>query len=194
MAKRYNLNSIKTTRSYSVTEISNLFKIHPETVKDWIRKKGLKVIDPQVKPFLIMGNDLKDFLFKEYKKRTFKLKEGEFFCARCKKNTKSNPTDLSYEFTGRKLGKKYKHVILVGKCVTCGLRVMRIASDRILQDLQKRGLFTQETFKDKTEDVQLDLEPIEIPKERSGFEEHKPVLGENTFYCSNTEIGNGEVE
>src|SRR5262245_65819337 len=50
----------KIHRSYSVDDVSRLFKIHKNTVRNWLRQ-GLEPIDAQ-RPTLIRGQELQHFL------------------------------------------------------------------------------------------------------------------------------------
>jgi hypothetical protein len=52
----------KIHRSYSVDDVSRLFKIHKNTVRNWLRQ-GLEPIDDQ-RPTLVRGQELQHFLAK----------------------------------------------------------------------------------------------------------------------------------
>lgn len=61
MKKRHpNHQRVKIHRNYSVEEIADLFGIHKNTVRRWV-KEGLSVIDGK-RPMLILGRDLAAFL------------------------------------------------------------------------------------------------------------------------------------
>jgi len=82
MSKKINPNFVKIHRNYSVEDISNLLKVHKNTVRSWL-KKGLESIDDN-RPILILGSVLKQFLKKQNatKKRT--CKNHEIYCIGCK--------------------------------------------------------------------------------------------------------------
>lgn len=73
---------VKIHRSYTVEEISRLFKVHKNTVRLWI-KSGLPTCDVR-HPMLILGLDLRGYLQarRQQKKRPCKL--GELYCMRCR--------------------------------------------------------------------------------------------------------------
>ena len=70
MSKKINPNFVKIHRNYSVEDISNLLKVHKNTVRSWL-KKGLESIDDN-RPILNLGSVLKQYLKKQKatKKRT----------------------------------------------------------------------------------------------------------------------------
>ena len=60
MAKRLNPNLVKIHRNYTVEEVANLFSVHKNTVRLWV-KDGLATNDDK-RPMLILGSDLKSYL------------------------------------------------------------------------------------------------------------------------------------
>ena len=82
MNKLYNINRISGFLSYTVEDICNMYSVHPQTVRKWI-KIGLKTIDSR-KPSLIHGSELKEFLKKQNDKNKKHLDFEEFFCVTCK--------------------------------------------------------------------------------------------------------------
>jgi hypothetical protein len=83
MGKRHpNHRFVKIHRNYTVEEIANLFNLHKNTVRLWI-KNGLSTIDDK-RPMLILGNDLIAFLKVRRSKNKQKCKPGELYCVRCR--------------------------------------------------------------------------------------------------------------
>ena len=83
MRKRHpNHRLVKTHRSYTVGEISKLFGIHKNTVRNWVRN-GLETIDEK-RPMLILGQDLAVFIKKRRARNKQKLRPGELYCVRCR--------------------------------------------------------------------------------------------------------------
>jgi len=82
MGKRFNPNLAKIHRSYTVEETANLFGVHKNTVRAWI-KSGLPICD-QKKPILILGSALREFLQTKRTKHKRKCKPCEIYCVRCK--------------------------------------------------------------------------------------------------------------
>lgn len=126
---RYNTRLITARRSYSMSDICALYKIDRKTCHFWITNKGLKVIEKNVIPLLIMGQVLIDFLKKRARKRRVILKHGEFFCMKCQRAvTAKQGTETSIE-TGMLIGKgNKKQRKKTGICESCGTKVNRFLS------------------------------------------------------------------
>lgn len=83
MGKRHpNHRLVKIHRSHTVEGIANLFGIHKNTVRGWI-KSGLATIDDK-RPMLILGHDLVAFLQARRVKNKQPCKPGEIYCVRCR--------------------------------------------------------------------------------------------------------------
>lgn len=82
MGKRHpNHRLVKIHRNYTIEEIANLFGIHKNTVRSWV-KAGLATIDNK-RPMLILGHDLSEFLQARRVKNKQTCKPGEMYCVRC---------------------------------------------------------------------------------------------------------------
>lgn len=84
MAKNHNPNLAKINRSYSVEEVANLYSVHKNTVRLWIKNQGLKIID-DLRPVLILGRDLREFLQTKRIKNKRKCLPHEIYCLKCRK-------------------------------------------------------------------------------------------------------------
>jgi hypothetical protein len=73
---------VKIHRSYTVEEIANLFGVHKNTVRGWV-KAGLATSDDK-RPMLILGHDLAAFLQARRVKSKQTCKPGELYCVRCR--------------------------------------------------------------------------------------------------------------
>lgn len=82
MPKRVNPNLAKIHRSYTVEEVAELFGVHKNTVRQWI-KVGLPVCDDQ-RPTLILGEHLKRFLRQKRGTHRRRCADDEFYCLRCR--------------------------------------------------------------------------------------------------------------
>lgn len=83
MGKRYpNHRLVKIHRSHTVEEIANLFGVHKNTVRNWV-KDGLATIDDK-RPMLILGHELVAFLQARRVKNKQPCKPGEIYCVRCR--------------------------------------------------------------------------------------------------------------
>jgi len=120
IAKRIRL--IKSHRLYSTRELAEEVGVHPRSVQQW-QKQGLKPIDPDCKPFVFRGQVAKAFLSARRKARKHKLKDGEFYCTKCRKPTKSSVDNFSW----RSLDSQ-KRLVIKGKCEVCETSLNRFAS------------------------------------------------------------------
>lgn len=83
MRKRHpNHRLVKIHRSYTVEEIAELFDIHKNTVRTWI-KDGLELLDRR-RPMLIAGSELVKFLKARRAKHKQSCKHGELYCVKCR--------------------------------------------------------------------------------------------------------------
>lgn len=83
MKKRHpNHRLVKIHRNYNVEEIAELFGIHKNTVRRWV-KEGLSVIDSK-RPMLILGHDLAAFLQERRRASKRPCRPGQLFCVRCR--------------------------------------------------------------------------------------------------------------
>lgn len=72
----------KIHRSYSVEDLSRLFKVHKNTARGWLRQ-GLKPIDDQ-RPTLVLGQELRRFLIERRSRAKQKCGPGRIFCLPCR--------------------------------------------------------------------------------------------------------------
>ncbi|HLE64362.1 MAG: hypothetical protein A3F74_05910 [Betaproteobacteria bacterium RIFCSPLOWO2_12_FULL_62_58] len=72
----------KIHRSYTVEEVASRFRVHRNTVRDWV-KRGLPTNDDK-RPMLILGRDLSAFLQARRAKNKRPCQPGEIYCVRCR--------------------------------------------------------------------------------------------------------------
>lgn len=83
MRKRHpNPRLAKIHRNYTVDEVANLFAVHRNTVREWV-KRGMPVNDGK-RPMLILGRDLAAFLTARRAKNKRTCQPGEIYCVRCR--------------------------------------------------------------------------------------------------------------
>jgi len=138
-----NPNLIKEKHSYSFAEISEALNKHPRTVQSW-RKQGLKVIDEASKPYLVYGEELKQFLKTRRQNQKHPLKTGEFFCPKCRCARKSRPENYTFEITRKKLGKTSMQALIRGICEACSQPLLLFSSDRKVRELEMKGMISTE--------------------------------------------------
>lgn len=73
----------KIHRSYTVEEVAELYALHPNTVRQWIKRDGLPVCDDQ-RPLLILGSELAAFLARKRTANKRACQPGELYCLRCR--------------------------------------------------------------------------------------------------------------
>ncbi len=111
MAKRPNPNLAKIHRTYSVEDVANLFSVHKNTVRSWV-KDGLATNDDK-RPMLILGSELKQYLQTKRKSNKRKCLPFEIYCVRCRLPQLPAGNMVDYEPTNSRMG------CLIGLCPTC---------------------------------------------------------------------------
>ena len=114
-------------RSYTLREISRLLQINIRTAQTWHRE-GLTPIDPNDRPMLFLGSDIRQFLIARRDSRKIKLQPDQFYCPRCKTARNSDPEKVFYQPTGRKMGRCDEQVFIKGICLICGCRLTRFTT------------------------------------------------------------------
>lgn len=129
MAKRYNLQRIKTLSTYSAQEIADLIGVHVRTVHVWYTK-GLPKIDER-RPFLVRGCELKEFLQKMAADRKKPCRPDEMYCVSCRAPRKPANRVVETQAINK------KKVLIIGKCDICGTKMNRFASARNISQIVK---------------------------------------------------------
>jgi hypothetical protein len=80
--RRPNARLVKIHRNYSVEDISRLFRLHKNTVRNWL-KEGLTAIDDR-RPTLVLGSELSRFLRERRQSRKQTCGPGRIFCIACR--------------------------------------------------------------------------------------------------------------
>ena len=121
MRKRHpNHRLVKIHRSYTVEEIAELFALHKNTVRRWV-KSGLATSDNR-RPMLILGSDLAAFLKARRTKNKRPCKPGEIYCVRCRAPKYPAASMVEYTPVTEKLGN------LIAICPDCGAIMNRHVS------------------------------------------------------------------
>jgi hypothetical protein len=80
--RRPNYRLVKIHRSYTVEEAARVFGIHRNTVRAWIGA-GLPICK-DMRPHLILGRELREFLQARRAKKKRPCAPGEMYCFRCR--------------------------------------------------------------------------------------------------------------
>lgn len=115
--RRPNPRLAKIHRSYTVQETAQLFRVHRNTVREWLRQ-GLPVCDDS-RPLLILGRDLGDFLRAKRARGKRPCQPGEIYCVRCREPQMPAVGMADYQPLTRTSGN------LVGLCPRCGGLIYR---------------------------------------------------------------------
>ena len=120
----YNINKIKSRKSYNIKEIAYLLDIDRKTCSRWIKNEGLKVIEENTNTILVMGADLENFIRKKRAKNKTPLKENELYCLKCHKAVIPKIGSERIVKTGKRIGKKNREqFIKKGSCEICGTEI-----------------------------------------------------------------------
>ena len=104
--------------------MASLLGIDRKTCNRWIKFEGLRVIEENTNPLLVMGADLEEFIRKKRVKRKVPLNKNEFFCFKCHKAVMPKIGSESIVKTGKKIGKEnLEQLKKIGICETCGTEI-----------------------------------------------------------------------
>src|SRR6478609_8832001 len=107
----------KIHRSYSVEEVSRLFAIHKNTVRNWLRQ-GLTAIDGQ-RPTVIKGAELRRFLTDRRTRSKQTCGPGRIYCLPCRAPKVPAGNMAECVAAGDTIG------TLCGICPDCGRMIYR---------------------------------------------------------------------
>lgn len=117
--KKFNTRIIKSKKTYSVAEISELLNVHQNTVSVWL-KKGLEKIDDQ-QPYLVFGQDLIYFLNAKNNAKKQPCDNDEFFCCKCQQPHRSKNNIACIKINNCRTN-------VVGVCEKCGTTMNKTIS------------------------------------------------------------------
>lgn len=117
--KNFNTRVIKSKKTYSVEEISELFHVHKNTVGAWL-KSGLKKIDRQ-QPYLVFGQDLIDFINAKNSSKKRPCSEEQLFCCKCQEPRRSKNNIVQIKINNCRTN-------MIGICDVCGTKINKTIS------------------------------------------------------------------
>ncbi len=134
--RRIDPRRAKTHYSYTVAEAADLFGVHRNTVRHWI-KNGLETVRAGGH-VLILGDELRAYLIRKQAQRRVRCPPGSMFCLKCRDARRPPPGLVEL------VPLSPTTVNLRGLCPTCGGLMHRRASlarigDSGFGDLTSRG-------------------------------------------------------
>ncbi len=120
MAKRPNPKRVKAARTYTIPEAAEALGLSPGTIRGWVRQ-GLPAMTAQ-RPYLILGDDLCDFMHRCRAKAKTTLAPDQLLCLTCKQGRA--PFGMMVDV----IHQTAKTARLLGLCDTCGGTCNRIVS------------------------------------------------------------------
>ena len=120
MRKRINPNLAKIHRSYLVGDVADLLDVHKNTVRAWVAE-GLPVND-DIRPMLILGRELREFLKKRNIKNKKPCKKNEMYCMKCRQPKIPAGNMVEFKPTNGDKG------CLIGICPTCETMMNRFSN------------------------------------------------------------------
>jgi hypothetical protein len=124
MAKQANPRKIKSNRTYSFEEAAHALSVAVVTVRGW-EKQGLRVLKSQ-RPYLMMGQDIREFLEAKNRKRRRPMRQDQFYCLGCRRSQTPLGAMADFYQTTPRTGR------LVALCPTCESEVHRFVGLREL--------------------------------------------------------------
>lgn len=122
--RNHNLKSIRSSRSYTITEISEMVGVQNKTVYEWI-KRGLPPLKGS-SPVRLHGSDILAFHQHQRTAQKQSCKDNEMFCCSCKKPRKVMNNEIEIENRSSKI------INFRGRCEACHSRMNRTISPKRL--------------------------------------------------------------
>jgi excisionase family DNA binding protein len=112
MARRLSLRSLRGARTYTIEEAATALGVTTGTVRSWV-KAGLPLMKSR-RPYLILGEALRDFLQDRATASKVKLRPDQLYCLTCK--AARTPMGHLVDF----IPQTAKTARLLGLCDVCG--------------------------------------------------------------------------
>lgn len=131
MARRAKGSSIKRHRIYTVWEAAEALGVHRQTAIRWIKDKGL-VADQSTRPWLIRGDDLKNFLGARRARTRQRLALHHHYCLGCKQPQEPAGRIADYAQQTATTG------MLKALCPTCGSLMHKVVRRADLEAIRAK--------------------------------------------------------
>lgn len=127
MSRLPNPRLAKIHRNYTTGEVAELFGVHKQTVRGWM-KDGLSFLDDQ-KPYLIPGLALREYLSNKRQRGKCKTRRDELYCMKCR--AASRPAGGMLDYITMQAGRGR----LTGICPHCDTMMNRFSNDAEVEAL-----------------------------------------------------------
>lgn len=146
---------IRRDHSYSINEIADLFGVHPNAVRRWM-KDGLRQID-SFRPQLIHGTELIAYLDRRQSTRKRRCAPNEMYCFKCREPRRASAGRVVVCQSG------CKRLTIRARCEQCGTRMNRGSTPARLPEIGR-------TFTITTASPRLDgtFDPIDKCEPKAG--------------------------
>ena len=141
------LRKIRQSHCYTVLEVSNMLGVTTGTIRGWLRLDLPRLDD--VKPLLITGDTLKNWLVTRRQSRKQKCQPDELYCCRCRAPRRAMPGSVVINL------RNAKTIAIGALCAFCGAKMNKGGSLASLPEIKA-------TFELKTP-VQKSLKGCEEP-------------------------------
>ncbi len=132
MKRNYDPRKVKRYRSYTVQELAELYEVGPNTVRQWIKKHGLPVIEGTY-PTLIHWEAFRNWMIAWQAARKWTCAPDEMSCLKCQGGRRIKAGTFRVTQTNQ------ASFMLHGDCETCGKPIKRATSRAKLE--VKRAVF-----------------------------------------------------
>ena len=132
MKRNYDPRKVKRYRSYTVQELAELYEVGPNTVRQWIKKHGLPVIEGTY-PTLIHWEAFRNWMTTWQAARKWTCAPDEMPCLKCQSGRKIKAGTFRVTQTNQ------ASFMLHGECEACGQPINRVASRAKLE--AKKAIF-----------------------------------------------------
>lgn len=83
MRNKITAQHVKSNRTYTVQEAADTVRASQQTIRNWVKKRGMKIIEGTL-PWLIEGSELKKYASGTRRPKMPKPGPGEMTCMRCR--------------------------------------------------------------------------------------------------------------
>jgi len=128
--------AVKAALSYTIEEAARALRVTPATIRNWI-KDGLPVMSSR-KPYLLLGQDIRDYLRAKNKAAKRPLEEDGLFCPSCKRSRRPTGMAVALRRINPKTG------LLLGTCDHCGCASTRMISTARIEEFAQTFTITKQ--------------------------------------------------